>query len=168
MEAERRTRKVLGSQKIDQELTQVMYVYYVCMCICMFSRISRDCEHLQKRKWYDMVGSWIMHCLGVLLAQWGSQRERGTWSKSVTMVRAVVARTVRDLGLDSLLPKLSELKWIRDASLVNRKCGERDPELLIHTGIFHTGVLPLVGRRGPWVGLSSHLLKPAEGPQAQK
>ena len=55
---------------------------FICMYICMyyilymfvcFSGFSRDWQHLQNRKWYHMVGSWIIHCLGTFLAQWFSQ-----------------------------------------------------------------------------------------------
>ena len=38
---------------MDRKRAQVMLVY---MFVCFFSRISRNWDHLQNRKWYHMVG----------------------------------------------------------------------------------------------------------------
>ena len=33
---------------------------YVIIFVCFFSKMSRSWQHLEKRKWYCMVGSWII------------------------------------------------------------------------------------------------------------
>ena len=59
-----------------------------------------------------MLGPWIMHCLGMLLAQWSSQRGGGDHVIVVPLhliiVRAVSVSVARDIGLYSPLPKLRE------------------------------------------------------------
>ena len=75
-EAKRRRREAEVIQWIEKGFKSCLYVY---MFVC-FSTIFRYWEHLQNWKWYQIVGYWIIHCLGMLLVQWCSQWERDTWS----------------------------------------------------------------------------------------
>ena len=81
---------------------------YVFMYMCIFSGDFSGLRHFKKRKGYHMVESWIMHCLWMVVL----------WLTGV--VRAGAVNVARNLGSDSSLPKLRELKGIRDASLIDQ------------------------------------------------
>ena len=106
MDVEHRRREAAQVEWIEKGLMSCLNAY---MFVC-FSDISRDWEHLKNRKWYSVVGSWIIHCLDMFLAHLLFSAR--AWRESVDtigfsiMVRAIAATVARDLGSDSLLPKL--------------------------------------------------------------
>ena len=66
MKAEHRRCEAGVQQSIENGSRSCMNVcMFICMYISCFPRIFQDYEHLQKRMWYHMVGSLIMHCLGM-------------------------------------------------------------------------------------------------------
>ena len=58
-EVERRRRQAGVIQWIEKWVRSCLYVH---MFVC-FSIILRDWEHLQNRKWYHMVGLWMIGTL---------------------------------------------------------------------------------------------------------
>ena len=88
---------------MDRKEAQV----FVYLFACFFSRISRDWEHLQDRKWSGSVvdSPLLRHVFSAVVFPAKAWTDRSSHGLNI-MIRVIAATVARDIDSDSSLPKL--------------------------------------------------------------